>query len=385
MTLPVHVRQAATRAAATARAYADEVDGAARFPAEAVAALRDERLLALLIPAELGGAGLDIPDAAEVCALLGRACGSTAMIFAMHQIQVACLVRHGLSQPAIREHLRLAAERQSLCASGTSERGADGIRASLAALEPDGDGFVRLRKEIGTISYAEAADTLLVTARRSAAAVASDQVLLLLDRVPTGAGERTDLTVTRPWHALGLRGTGSVGATVDARVAHSRVLGDDFAHVLSTTMLPASHVLWASVWLGIATDALDVAGRHLRRGARGPLPRGYVEHVTTLYELTAFCRQQAAAVSIRPGGDRDDVAGLREQVALNALKVRVSAGVVDLVVGAMTAIGLDAYLLDTPASLGRHLRDAMSAPLMIRNERLLDALGATLAVVKTLP
>ena len=33
---------------------------------------------------------------------LGRSCASTAMVYAMHQIEVACLVRHGLASPFIR-------------------------------------------------------------------------------------------------------------------------------------------------------------------------------------------------------------------------------------------------------------------------------------------
>src|SRR5436853_497908 len=69
-------------------------DGASRFPAEAVSALRAQRLLGILVPAELGGEGATISDVVDICYALGRSCGSTAMIYAMHQIMVACLVRH---------------------------------------------------------------------------------------------------------------------------------------------------------------------------------------------------------------------------------------------------------------------------------------------------
>ncbi|MEV0392357.1 acyl-CoA dehydrogenase family protein [Polymorphospora rubra] len=375
----------ARRAAEVLRHHADDVDRRGRFPHESVTALRDERLLAALIPHELGGGGLTVAEIADVCTVLGRACASTAMIYAMHQIQVACLVAHG-EEPAHR-FLRRAADGQLLVASGTSEHGHGGdIRSSTAAVEPDGD-FVRLRKDVGTMSYGEQADALLVTARRAPDAAATDQVLVLLPRREPAAGEWTQVEVTRPWNALGLRGTASVGATVDARAAAGGVLRTGFAEILAQTMFPVSHVLWSAVWLGIAADALETAGRHLRRAGRGPraaLPRGYAEQVAAFYELDGFCRRQAAAVSIRPGTAAGSAAELRGAVELNSLKVRVSRGVVDIVVGAMSAVGLDAYLLDTDVALGRQLRDALSAPLMIRNDRLMDNVGSSLAVLKTL-
>ncbi|WP_407566758.1 acyl-CoA dehydrogenase family protein [Polymorphospora sp. A560] len=377
--------EAARRAAVALRRHADDVDRQGRFPRESVAALRAEGLLAALIPGDLGGGGLTVAEVADVCTILGKSCASTAMIFAMHQIQVACLVAHG-GAPG-RDFLRLAAAGQLLVASGTSEDGHGGdIRSSTAAVEADGD-HVRLRKHVGTMSYGEQADALLVTARRGPDAAGTDQVLVLLRRTDPPAGEWTKVEATRPWNALGLRGTASVGATVDARAAAGGVLPAAFAEILAATMFPVSHVLWSAVWLGIAADALETAGRHLRRPGRGQraLPPGYTEQVAAFYELDGFCRRQAAAVSVRPGGGTaGPSAGLRGAVELNSLKVRVSRGVVDIVVGAMAAVGLDAYLLDTDVALGRQLRDAMSAPLMIRNDRLLDNVGDSLRILKTL-
>ena len=63
--------------AAIAERFADAVDRDARFPAEAFAAIREQKLLGMLIPTELGGDGARAADVADVCAILGRACGST--------------------------------------------------------------------------------------------------------------------------------------------------------------------------------------------------------------------------------------------------------------------------------------------------------------------
>src|SRR5262245_49188319 len=76
---------------------ADAVDREARFPHEAIAALREERMLGAFVPRALGGSGATIGQLAACCEVLGRSCASTAMIFAMHQIEVACLARHAHS------------------------------------------------------------------------------------------------------------------------------------------------------------------------------------------------------------------------------------------------------------------------------------------------
>ena len=76
---------------------ADEVDRQARFPIEAIAALREARLLGAAVPVELGGLGVGLTELAEMCRILGASCASSAMVFAMHQIQVACIVHHGLT------------------------------------------------------------------------------------------------------------------------------------------------------------------------------------------------------------------------------------------------------------------------------------------------
>ena len=81
-------------AASTAASGADAVDRDGRFPSEAFSAVKAQRLLSILVPIDLGGEGAGVSDVVDVCYALGRACASTGMIFAMHQIMVAILVRH---------------------------------------------------------------------------------------------------------------------------------------------------------------------------------------------------------------------------------------------------------------------------------------------------
>ncbi len=84
------------------------------FPHEAIAAARAERLLGIAVPRELGGEEASIADIVDVCYALGRACASTAMIYAMHQTKVACLVRHGRGSPWYQLLLRRLGNEQLL-------------------------------------------------------------------------------------------------------------------------------------------------------------------------------------------------------------------------------------------------------------------------------
>src|SRR5690242_20152799 len=77
-----------------AAANVDSVDREARFPSETFDALKEAGALSALVPEHLGGGGLGIADAAVASFELGQRCGASGLVFAMHQIQVACLVRH---------------------------------------------------------------------------------------------------------------------------------------------------------------------------------------------------------------------------------------------------------------------------------------------------
>src|SRR5260221_12421374 len=116
--------------------HADSVDREARFPLEAFEELRAERLLSCYIPEELGGMGLELSQVAKLCEALGQYCASTAMIFAMHQIQVACIVHHGLGAPFFRDYAREISSKLFFNATATTEMGIGGdTRSSLCAVK----------------------------------------------------------------------------------------------------------------------------------------------------------------------------------------------------------------------------------------------------------
>jgi len=347
---------------------ADDVDVRGRFPSETVAALRAEGLLAALVPAPSGGGGATLAEVSDGLVALGRRCASSAMVVAMHHIQVACLVRHGTS-PLLRDYLRELSDHQYLLASATTEVGTGGdVRSSICALEVT-DGRFRVEKQAPVISYADDADAVLVTARRTPESPESDQVIVLC-RPPD-----LELEQVGEWNALGFRGTCSTGFVLRASGDTGAVLAEPYADISTRTMLPVAHLLWSSVWLGIATDAVELARRFVQGEARrkpGTTPTASMRLAQTTVLHQQFIDMVHSSLARFEEADADDRLGsIGFAVGMNALKVSASTLVVDIVRECMLICGLAAYRLDSPYSLGRHLRDAMGASLMVNNDRIM--------------
>src|SRR5664279_791583 len=234
----------ARAAADIAKINAAAVDAEARFPSEAFAEIRRQKLLGILVPPGLGGEGASIAEIADICYILGQACSSAGLIYAMHQIKMACIVRHTKGSAAIERILSRSAAEQLLLASSTTEGQAGGnVRSSEAAVEHDG-GQITLERKATVISYAVEADGLVTTARRAADAAASDQVLLVLLK-----GDYT-LERLQIWDTLGMRGTHSEGFTLRARAATDQIMPEPYDRIHAQTMVPFAHLLWGSVWAG---------------------------------------------------------------------------------------------------------------------------------------
>ncbi len=370
------------RVAEIAALHADAVDREARFPAEAVAALKAERLLGIQIPRQFGGESAGMSEIAEVCFALGQVCTAAAMVFAMHQIKVASLVTHGLDSDWHCSLMARIAEEQLLVASSTTEAGIGGdLRNSICAIETDGE-TVSLTKDASVISYGAHADLILATARRNPAAPSTDQVLIALMR------DQITLTLTSRWDTLGMRGTCSDGFLLVARdVPAVQVLRKPFAEIAAQSMLASSHLLWSSVWFGIASFAVDRARAFVQAEARkkpGSVPPGALRLAEATNELQAMKGTVIAGLKRFEfaQGDVDDLSSIGFAVMLNNVKTTVSSMAVDIVQRALGIVGLAGYKNGTPFSLGRALRDVMSAPLMISNDRILANTANLLLVQK---
>ncbi len=349
------------------------VDADARFPHEAFAALKQAGLMSCYVPVDRGGMGLTFPQVARLCEVLGTYDGSTAMVFAMHQIQVGCIVHHALGTPAFDAVVADLVENQLLLASATTEVGIGGdVRSSTCAVEVQGGSFT-LVKKAPVISYAEAADAILVTARKDRDAGTHDQVQVFAYK------KDCEIEPMCGWDTLGFRGTCSLGWTLTATCAADLILPVPYADIHAKTMHPFSHIVWAALWSGLAADAVGKARATVRKQARktpGQLPpsalrlaevdavlsalQGSVRYAATDYEA----RLQRFAGEPFP----TDFAFASR---ISNLKISASQTIVDIVGKALMIVGINGYRNDSKDTLGRHVRDAYGAALMVNNDRIL--------------
>lgn len=360
-----------------AREHAAQVDTEGVLPEAALAAMRAAGLLGAMVPRAMGGHGLPPSRIAALAAELGAACSSSGMIFAMHQIQVACLIGHATPASWHRQFLTRVASDGLLLASVTSEVGTGGkMRASRCAVESAGDGRLRVSKNATAISYGAYADAFLITARRGPDTPETDQVLVVAER------GQCVLQSRGRWDAMGMRGTQTEPFALSASIAPEQVMPAPFGDIAATSMVPASHLFWAALWLGIAADAVDRARAFLRDGMRQgrPLSAGASRLANAVAGLQALqARTRAllvtydARVALAGSAEPMDQPPAGEAVELNGLKISVSEGAVDAARQALLVLGFAGYQNASPYSVARHLRDLLSAPLMVSNDAIREA------------
>jgi acyl-CoA dehydrogenase len=115
------------------------------------------------------------------------------------------------------------------------------------------------------------------------------------------------------------------------------------------------------------------------RGSNGQMPPGaahFTQAVSTLRTLrgllSANLRSYEAVMS-----DEKAISSMEFQALITLTKVQASELAVTTVLSSLRACGLSGYRNDTEFTIGRLLRDVLSAPLMINNDRILGNLATT--------
>lgn len=369
------------RVTAIAAQFADQVDVESRFPREAINAMKAEGLLGMQVPHALGGESAEIEQIAEICAVIGQSCAASAMIFAMHHIKLSSVVEHGQSVEWHCDFLRRIAKEQLLLGSATTEGGIGGdMRNSICAIEIDGD-TCTLEKNATVISYGTEADAILITSRSNKDAAASDQVMTVFLK------DQYTLEKTNDWDTLGMRGTCSEGFIFRGAANKVQILPHPFAEIAAQSMLAMAHLLWSSLWYGIAVDAANRAQAYVRAATRrapgvahpGALRVAEASNMLQMLksEIIASLRTYRQAKE-----DPDKLASMGFAISMNNLKLAASTSILQIINHAMLVCGIMGYKNGTPFSLGRHLRDAHSAQLMISNERILANTATMLLIHK---
>ncbi len=351
--------------AEVAARFADEVDRDARFPVEAVEAMRDAGLLSAMVPIELGGAGASLGTIATATRALAYHCSASALVMAMHQIEIWYLNQFG-NTDGLRSLLRSVATDGWLIANANSEVGLGGeVGRSFCAVE-HGEGTFHLEKEALAISYGAHADALLLIARRSPEAPENEQVM-----VATRPG-RFSLEQTSSWDTMGLRGTCSSSFKIVVDEAADMVFPTPWL-TIGARCVGATTILLNSTWLGIAEAAAARAHAFVRADARrkiGTLPAAAPllgEVSVKLGEARAVMDSSVRAYEAAVGTEDIDATSLL--LTVRNLKLSAADLAIEIVLKASRICGLAGYKRDTPYAMDRNLRDVIGGPLMANNLR----------------
>lgn len=338
-----------------------------------LAQMRSDALLSVVVPAEFGGPGLSLTQTARITERIARQSGSAGLIYAMHMSQALSVVRHGRG-PYFEDLQRRMVRDQILIASGTSEKGPGSqkgpggdIFTSIAQVEIGSDGRLSGAKQSPNISYLDHAGLILLTANKATPKGALRQVLIAL--------EMGDVTVTVPYAAgfLGMRGILNQPVALQFQAPPDAVFPDLFAPIARRTMTPCIQVLWAAMWSGIAWGVIEKAKLFVHKElAEGEETTTLARHdlsvlINTHYAMNAMLRD---AITTYEGGASEGAIGFGAAAQINRLKVCASDWLIEICIGALRLIGLRGYATSGPYSLAEALADALSAPIMVSNTRL---------------
>ncbi len=361
--------------------YAADVDAAGRFPKETFEALKRERLLGCWIPKEYGGEGVSFTEICALVARLGQACGSSAMVYGMHQIKMSSLIQHSTGSEWHQDFMRECARDQLLLGSATTEGGIGGdLRNSICAVEVE-NGRYRLTKQATCISYGWESDAILATCRRNPQAASSDQVMVVC--------RKSDYTLreTVGWDTMGMRGTRSVGFELVSEGDARQIFVQPFGEIAAESMLAMAHIIWTATWYGIAAETVVKAQAFVKAEAKkrpGTVPPGALR----LAEVSATLQQMK---SLLTAGIARYEEALADEQLMNTLSfiaelctIKVSSSQLCIAVcqQSLMILGLNGYRNDGPWSIARNYRDLLSAAIMINNDRILGNTSGLLLMSK---
>jgi alkylation response protein AidB-like acyl-CoA dehydrogenase len=343
--------------------HAADNDRHARFSTEAVRALGETGLLALLVPEEFGGAGLGPRAFADVVAALAEADASVAMVYTMHVCAAQCLAAGATRSKAAAAALRAIAKGTHLTTLAFSERGSRShFWAPVSRGERVGRDKTRLNAHKSWVTSAGAADSYVVSCQVPDAKGPTETALYLIPKESAG------IRVAGPWDGFGLRANASAPIEIEACDVDQDALlteeGGGFKTMLEV-VLPWFSLGSACVALGLSRAAVAATVTHLRTAI--------FEHLggVKLGEALPNLRASLAGMQIETEGLAARISALvaslespSDATVLRVLEAKASAGEVAIRVtqDAMRACGGAAFSRHN--GLERFFRDAQAGAVM---------------------
>ncbi|MBV9733109.1 MAG: acyl-CoA/acyl-ACP dehydrogenase [Verrucomicrobia bacterium] len=335
-------------------------DKEGRFSTDAVEALGQAGFLGLLLPSELGGAGLGLRTFAAITATLAEADASVAMVYLMHQCATVTIAAAPKTR-AVEQILKEIATGKHLSTLAFSEAGSRShFWAPVSRARRNGQGVLVTAKK-SWVTSAGYAQSYVVSTLAPEGAGPTDSTLYV---VPAG---RSGLKVEGAWDGMGLRANASAPMILeDCEVAPELQLTDDgqgFPAMLNVS-LPPFNLGSTAVSLGLCRAAVTATASHLKNARFEHLGQSLGESLPTLRAQLAEMQIDTDGLSTRLD---DLVAHLdqpRDTTMLRVLESKAAAGDTAIAVTstAMRVCGGSAF--SKHLSIERLFRDAHAGAVM---------------------
>lgn len=339
---------------------AGQNDTAGRFSTEAVQALGEAELLGLLLPVDVGGAGLGPRAFADVTATLAEADASVAMVYVMHICGTATIAA-ARPAPALTEVLKEIAAGRHLSTLAFSEAGSRShFWAPVSRAQRNGDG-VHISAKKSWVTSAGHAQSYVVSALAPDGTGPTDSTLYLL------SAETPGLAVAGPWNGLGLRANASAPITLDECAVRAEFqLTDDGAGfpAMLNVVLPLFNLGSSTVALGLCRATVAGTASHLKNARFEHLGQSLGESLPTLRAQLATMQIETDGLSARIDDLVEHLEKPRETTVLRVLETKAAAGeaAISVTSTAMRVCGGAAF--SKHLNIERLFRDAHAGAVM---------------------
>jgi len=352
-------REVATRVLAP---HATENDKAGRFSTEAMESLGEAGLLGLLLPADIGGAGLGPRAFADVMSALAEADASVAMVYLMHVVGTATISSaRSRAASAILPILQEIAAGRHLTTLAFSEAGSRShFWAPVSRAQRNGNG-VYISAKKSWVTSAGHAQSYVVSTLSPDGSAPTDSTLYLVTAQTRG------LSVAGSWDGLGLRANASAPIALEqCNVPYDLQLTDDGAGfpAMLNVVLPLFSLGTSAVALGLCRAAVAGTASHLKNAKFEHLGQSLGESLPTLRAQLATMQIDTDGLAARIHDLVDHLEKPRETTMLRVLETKAAAGdaAISVTSTAMRVCGGAAF--SKHLSIERFFRDAHAGAVM---------------------
>ncbi|MFM5906688.1 MAG: acyl-CoA dehydrogenase family protein [Novosphingobium sp.] len=365
--LPEGIAASLESFAAEVASAASTTDSAGTFPVAIAKSFLASGLGGLISASELGGAGLGVRAASAVVERVGRECGSTAMILAMHYSGATVIEAFGSDEARRRIATGAALTTLAFSEYGTRSH----FWAPLSSARRDGDEVVLDAKK-AWVTSASNADLYVWS---SQATSCEGNSIWLVERDTPG------IAPSAPFDGMGLRGNDSAPvAAQGARIPAASLLGEDGkgADIMLGTVLPVFSVLNASAATGLMGGAVARTIAHVSGTGFDHLGH-QLSGFPTIRAYLARMQLKTDMVRALLGDTITSLENPSETTMLKVLEVKAAGGetateVMDL---AMRVCGGQAFRKEV--GVERFFRDARANTVMApTTDQLYDFIGRAL-------